>query len=111
MTSHHPPLGEFEVVVLMAVLHRGTLASGTLVRDDIEARTGRPVARGAVYVTLDRLEEKGLLTSRSGDATPERGGRPRRFFKVTPMGLKAVRHSVATLTRMHKGLEPILGDL
>jgi predicted ArsR family transcriptional regulator len=64
-----------------------------------------------VYITLDRLEEKGLLQSKLGDASTRRGGRPKRLFKVTAPGVKAVRHSVTMLTRMHRGLEPILGDL
>lgn len=105
------PLGEFEVVVLMAVLHLGEEAYGSSIRDEIEQRTGRAVARGAVYITLDRLEEKGLLSSRAGDAGAHRGGRPRRLFRVTPSGVRAIKHAVAMLTRMHKGLEPVLGDL
>lgn len=104
-------LGEFEVVILMAVLHLGGDAFGSAIRDEIERRSGRPAARGSVYVTLDRLEEKGLLASRLDGAAPNRGGRPRRVFRVTAAGLKAVRHSVALLSRMHKGLEPLLGDL
>jgi PadR family transcriptional regulator, regulatory protein PadR len=105
------PLGEFEVVVIMAVLHLGGDAFGSTIRDEIERRSRRRVSRGAVYITLERLEEKGLLTSKIGDATPRRGGRPKRLFRVTPGGVKAVRHSVALLARMHEGLEPILGDL
>jgi DNA-binding PadR family transcriptional regulator len=105
------PLGEFEVVVLMAALHLGQDAFGSAIRTEIENRTGRTVSRGSVYITLDRLEEKGLLQSKLGDASPRRGGRPKRLFRVTPPGVKAVRHSVATLARMHRGLEPILGDL
>jgi len=108
-----PPaaLGEFEVLVLMAVLHLGADASGTKVRDEIETRTGRPVARGSVYITLDRLEDKKLLASKLADGAPERGGHPRRSFKVTAAGLKGVRQSVGALARMQKGLEPVLGDL
>ncbi len=109
MTS--APLGEFEVVVLMAVLHLGSDAYGTSIRDDIEQRTGRPVSRGAVYITLERLEEKRLLQSKIGGATPKRGGRPKRLFRVTPLGVKGIQQSVALLVRMHRGLEPILGDL
>jgi DNA-binding PadR family transcriptional regulator len=105
------PLGEFEVVILMAVLHLGGDAYGSTIRDEIERRSHRQVARGAVYITLERLEEKGLLASKIGGATPARGGRPKRLFRVTPAGVKAVKQSVAVLTRMHKGLEPILGDL
>lgn len=105
------PLGEFEVVVLMAVLHLSSDAYGSTIRDEIERRSRRQVSRGAVYITLERLQEKGLLASRIDDATPARGGRPKRLFRVTAAGVKAVRQSVAVLTRMHKGLEPILGDL
>lgn len=102
------PLGEFEVTVLLAVLHLGEGAVGTAVRDEIARRTGRMVARGAVYVTLDRLEEKGLAASRLDDASPERGGHPRRYFRVTGAGLRSVRHSLAMLERMRAGLEPLL---
>jgi DNA-binding PadR family transcriptional regulator len=102
------PLGEFEVAVLLAVLHLGDAAVGSAVREDIANRTGRAVARGAVYVTLDRLESKGLLASRLDDATPERGGHRRRYFKVTAVGLKRVRHALAMVERMRAGLEPIL---
>jgi PadR family transcriptional regulator PadR len=104
------PLGEFEVVVLMAVLRLTTEANGSAVRQEIERRTNRPVSRGSVYVTLDRLEEKGLLSSRLVDAPTVRGG-TRRLFRVTPTGIKAVKNAVATIVRMHEGLEPLLGDL
>jgi len=107
------PLGEFEVVILMAVLHLGQAggdAFGSAIRDEIERRSGRLVPRGSIYVTLDRLEEKGLLASKLGDTAAGRGGRPKRIFRVTPAGKKAVKHSVAVVTRMHAGLEPILGE-
>jgi DNA-binding PadR family transcriptional regulator len=104
------PLGEFEVVVLMAALHLGSQAYGSAIRDEIEARTDRKVARGAVYITLDRLEDKGLLASKLVDPSAARGGRPRRVFRVTAAGVKAVRHSVSLFARMHKGLEPLLGE-
>ena len=108
----HAPLGEFEVVVLMAVLHvlhEGREAHGSAVREEIERRVARQVSRGAVYVTLDRLEEKGLLSSRLIDAPTVRGG-ARRLFRATAAGVKAVRHSVTTLDRMRTGLDPILGE-
>ena len=105
------PLGEFEVVVLMAVLHLSDDAYGSSIRDQIERRSGRPISRGAVYITLDRLEEKALLTSRVAGGSSRRGGRPKRLFRATPLGVKAVKHSIALLVRMHKGLEPLLGDL
>jgi PadR family transcriptional regulator len=108
-----PPLGEFEVVVLLAVLHlteRRDPAYGSPIRSEIEQRGGRRVARGAVYVTLDRLAEKGLLESRLTAGTAERGLRPRRLFKVTPAGLRALRQAVGLLARMQRGLEPVLGE-
>lgn len=106
------PLGEFEALVLMAVMHlaeRETDANGTAIRSEIEARTGRPVPRGSIYVTLDRLEDKRLLTSRA--LVPAGvGRRPRRVFRATPAGVRAVRRSVSTLVNMHRGLEPLPGD-
>jgi DNA-binding PadR family transcriptional regulator len=102
-------LGEFEVTVLLAVLHLDANSVGTAIRDEIEARTGRTVARGAIYVTLDRLESKAMLASRFEDGSPARGGHPRRFFRVTPAGLRSLRHSLAMLERMRAGLEPLLG--
>ena len=86
MPPRPSPLGEFEVIVLLAVLHCAGNAMGVEIRDEIERRSGRTVGRGAVYVTLDRLDEKGLLTSRFGASSPERGGHPRRFFSVTAAG-------------------------
>jgi DNA-binding PadR family transcriptional regulator len=108
------PLGEFEVVVLMAVLHllqTGDDAYGSAIRDEIERRSGRKVSRGSIYITLDRLEEKGLLRSTVGESAADPSGRPRRLFRVTPTGRRAVKLSVALLARMHAGLESILGDL
>jgi DNA-binding PadR family transcriptional regulator len=116
--SAQPPLGEFEIMVLLAVLHlssgdaAGTDAAyGSTIVREIATRTGRDVSRGAVYVTLDRLEAKRLLTSRAGAAPPERGGRPRRIYRVTPPGLRATRHSLSAFARMHTGLEPVIGRL
>jgi DNA-binding PadR family transcriptional regulator len=111
-----PPsnLGEFETLLLLAVLHlteHQQEAYGSAVRDEIEARTGRAVPRGSIYVTLDRLEEKGLLASREGGTSAARGGRPKRLFKVTPPGLRAVKASVTALARMQRGLEAVLGRL
>ena len=104
-------LGEFEVVVLMAVLHLGSDAYGSAIRDEIERRSGRAVARGAVYITLERLEEKGLLASTTAGSSDSRGGRPKRVFRTTPAGVKSVKHALSMVAKMHKGLEPILGHL
>lgn len=105
------PLGEFEVVVLMAVLHLDGNAYGSTIRAEIERRSGRRISRGSVYITLDRLEDKGLLASKLERASvASRGGRQKRLFRVTPPGLKLVRHSVSLLARMQEGLEPLLGE-
>ncbi len=101
------PLGEFEVIVLLAVLHLGDIAYPPAIRTEIERRARRAVARGAVYVTLDRLETKGLLASRDSE---EGGGRPRRYFRVSAKGLRAVRQSLAVVERMRSGLEPLLDE-
>ncbi len=111
-----PPanLGEFETLLLLAVLHlteQGREAYGSAIRGDIEARTGREVSRGSIYVTLDRLEDKGLLTSRDGGTSAARGHRPKRLFKVTTSGVRAVKASVTAVTRMQRGLEAVLGKV
>ena len=105
-----PPiyLGEFEYAVLLAVLHLQEDAYAVPVRELIEARTGRPVARGALYTGLDRLESKGCLRSRMADATEERGGKAKRYYTVTHAGLKAIRATHDALASMAKGLESIL---
>jgi DNA-binding PadR family transcriptional regulator len=103
-----PNLGEFEYAVLLAVLHLREEAYGVPVRALLEGRTGRPVARGALYTALERLETKGCLRSRMGDPTPERGGRARRYFTVTAAGLRAIRSTHAALASLSKGLETIL---
>jgi DNA-binding PadR family transcriptional regulator len=101
-------LGEFEITVLLAVLTLDDDASGARVLDEIGKRTGRTVARGAVYVTLDRLADKRLLTARVDRGTPDRGGHPRRTFKVTPSGLEQLRRAIEIIDRMAAGLEPLL---
>ena len=83
--------------MLLAVLHLAEQkqdAYGSAIRDEIEARAQRHVPRGSIYVTLDRLEEKGLLVSRESGASAVRGGRPRRVFTVTPAGVRAVKTAV-----------------
>lgn len=103
-------LGDFEQLVLLAVLHLDDDAYGVRIVDAIEERTGRTVSRSALYVTFDRLEGKGLLESdlRSGDES--RGGRQRRYVVVTNAGLEALRESRAALQGMWRGLEPVLKE-
>ena len=99
-------LGEFEQVVLLAVLRMDDEAYAVPIRREIEKRTRRNVVRGALYVTLERLEEKGYVESWLADPTQERGGRPRRYYKVRPSGVSALEHSWSALQRMWEGLEP-----
>ncbi len=101
------PIGEFEVLILMAVLRLGDGAYPPAVRGEIERRTGRGVSRGAVYITLDRLETKGLLGSKLADPADE--GRARRYYRVSPKGVRAVRRTLTALEQMRTGLDPILG--
>ena len=103
-------LGEFEHLVLLAILRLGDEAYAVPIREEIEGRTERPVARGALYTALDRLEDKGYVRSRMSQPLPERGGRSRRFFSVTPAGLSAVRSSRRSLLRLWQGLEGRLGS-
>jgi DNA-binding PadR family transcriptional regulator len=98
-------LGEFEQVVLLAILRLGDGAYAVSIRDEILQCTGRDVARGSVYITLDRLETKGFLRSRLADATPERGGRAKRYYELRPRALDALRESRRALVALWRGLE------
>ena len=99
-------LGGFEQVVLLAVLRLRSDAYGMRVRQEIEERTGRRAAIGAVYATLDRLERKGLISSRDGQPTPERGNRAWRYFSVTAPGVRAMNESRQALGSLWRGLKP-----
>lgn len=101
-----PRLGEFEHVLLLSVLRLGDDAYGVTMRREIEDRTGRVVTIGAIYPTMDRLERKGLVTSRRGEPTGQRGGRSRRYFELTPAGREALAHARATFRAMWEGFEP-----
>jgi DNA-binding PadR family transcriptional regulator len=102
-------LGEFEYAVLLAILQTEN-AYAVPVRGLIEERTGRPVARGALYTALERLETKGCLKSRMGDPTDERGGKPRRYFTVTPQGLRALKATHSAFANLTRGLETVLEE-
>jgi PadR family transcriptional regulator, regulatory protein PadR len=99
-------LGEFEQIVLLAVLRLGEDAYGVPIRSEIERRTGRSLTVGALYRTLDRLENKGYVNSWFSTPTPERGGRSKRYFRVRPLGLRTLRASRDALAAMWEGLEP-----
>jgi DNA-binding PadR family transcriptional regulator len=97
-------LGEFEHIVVLALLRLGDRAYGVTVRQEIEVRIVREVSIGAVYATLDRLEAKGYVKSQFGDPTPERGGRSKRFFRVSAKGVAAVNRTHRALQSMTEGL-------
>jgi PadR family transcriptional regulator PadR len=103
--SNRDYLGEFEHIVVLALLRLADQAYGVTVRREIEERTGREVSVGAIYATLDRLEAKGYIKSHLGDPTPERGGRSKRFFQVTGKGVAAVNRTHRALRSMTKGLD------
>src|SRR5712691_3118079 len=101
-------LGEFEQVVLLAILRLADEAYAVTVRDEIVRCTGRDVSRGSVYITLDRLETKGYLRSRLADPTPERGGRAKRYYALRPRAVEALRESRRALVALWRGLESVL---
>lgn len=98
-------LGEFEHVVLLAVLRLGEHAYGVTIRNEITEKTGREPAPGALYTTLDRLEDKGLITSSLGDPTPQRGGRAKRYIQVSGTGMAALNHARECYLRLWDGLQ------
>jgi PadR family transcriptional regulator, regulatory protein PadR len=97
-------LGEFEHIVVLALLRLSDRAYGVTVRQEIASRIRREVSIGAIYATLDRLERKGYVRSTLGDPTPERGGRSKRFFHVTSKGITAVNRTQRALRSMTEGL-------
>lgn len=102
-------LGEFELMVLLALIRLGDDAYGVPISREIEQRSGREVALGSVYAALERLEEKGLATSTLGDPTAERGGRAKRYFHVTAQGLDSVRETQRALVSLWQGLPELSG--
>lgn len=95
-------LGEFEILVLLALVRLDPDAYGVTIREDIEAQTGRRVTVGALYATLNRLETKAYVRASMGEATPERGGRAKRYFQITPKGREKVEQSISALRNMLK---------
>lgn len=93
-------LGEFEMKVLMALLRLGSNAYGMTIRREISERTERDVSIGAIYATLDRMEKKGYVSSFKGEATPERGNRAKRYFRIEAPGKRALDESWNALNRM-----------
>lgn len=101
-------LGGFEKLLLLAVLRLGEQAYGAAIFDELEKRTARGVAPGAVYVTLRRLEKKGMLNAKPGAATPERGGRPKKIYAIEPAALAALRDARREWDAMAEGLGNLL---
>ena len=103
-------LGEFEQLILFALLRLGDEAYGVTIRQEIEKRTGRNVSSGAIYTALDRMETRGYVASRMGEPTPERGGRRKKYYRLEIAGSQALSRSYDALQRMAKGLAPKLGS-
>jgi PadR family transcriptional regulator, regulatory protein PadR len=103
-------LGEFEHMVLLAIMRLGDDAYAVPVRDEIARCAGREVSRGSIYITLDRLETKGYLRSRLADPTPERGGRAKRYYALRPRAVEALKESRRALVALWRGLESALGQ-
>jgi len=101
--------GEFELMVLLALIRLGEDAYGVPICHEIEKQSGREAALGSVYAALERLEEKGLVTSRLGDSTAVRGGRAKRYFRVTAQGVRQVRQTQRTLLNLWRGLPELEG--
>lgn len=98
-------LGAFEEMVLLAVLHQGDEAFGVSIRRELQERCESDVAMGAVYATLDRLENKGLVKSRVGERHVSRRGRPRRYYDIQPAGAAELERTLSVRDRMWEGIE------
>ena len=102
-------LGEFEMMILLSVIHLGEEAYGVPISRELEMQRGRDVSVGSVYAALERMEGKGLVSSSLGDPTPERGGKAKRFFRVTKEGLRQVHETRRVLTRLWRTLPEMKG--
>lgn len=102
---------EFELIILLAIIRLGDEIYGVPLARELSAIRGTDVAVGSVYAALDRLELKGLIASTLGDPSPERGGRAKRYFRVTEQGLKSARETRKVLSRLWKSLPATGGDV
>lgn len=103
-------LGEFELLVMLALIRLDDNAYGVPISREIEKETNRETALGSVYASLERLEEKGFVSSQLGDPTPERGGRAKRYFRPTKKGLEKVRETRRILTAFWRALPELKGE-
>jgi len=101
-------LGEFEQMVLLSIMRLGKGAYGLAIKDELESVAGRSPSSGALYTTLDRMERKGFLESHPGESSSERGGRPRRYVRLTAAGREMLARSRSTLLALWDGLEGAL---
>jgi DNA-binding PadR family transcriptional regulator len=104
MPNRNAYLGEFELMVLLAVVRLGDEAYGVPISDELQTATGREASLGSVYAALERLARKGYVTSRLADPTPQRGGRAKRYFRATSEGECAIETSRAAFTRLWRGI-------
>jgi PadR family transcriptional regulator, regulatory protein PadR len=102
-------LGDFELIVMLALMRLGRDAYGVPISHEIEQQSGREVALGSVYAALERLEGKGLVSSDLGRPTPERGGRAKRYFRITSNGVREVREARKALIKLWRGLPELAG--
>jgi DNA-binding PadR family transcriptional regulator len=103
-------LGEFELMILLAVIHLGDEAYGVPISQELERQRGKDVSVGSVYAALERLESKGLVASSLGDPTPERGGKAKRYFRITKAGLRQVHETRRVLSKLWKTLPELKGE-
>jgi PadR family transcriptional regulator, regulatory protein PadR len=103
-------LGEFELMILLAVIQLGDEAYGVPISRELERHRGRGVSIGSVYAALERMEAKGLVNSTLGDPTPERGGKAKRYFTVTKAGLRQVHETRRILTKLWRTLSELKGE-
>jgi len=103
-------LGNFDLMLLLALMRLGEDAYGVTIAQELEAQTGLEVVVASVYATLDRLQERGLVSSSLGDSTPERGGRAKRYFRITGAGIREVRGAQRSLMNLWKGLPELRGE-
>jgi PadR family transcriptional regulator, regulatory protein PadR len=102
-------IGEFEYLLITAAARLGDEAYGAAIREEIETATGQRCSIGALYTTLDRLESKGLLKTRMGEATAQRGGRAKRMVRLTPNGVKAAKDFYDAISRVSRGVSWAVG--
>jgi DNA-binding PadR family transcriptional regulator len=103
------PISNFELMVMLALIRLGDDAYGVPISQEIEVHSGHDVALGSVYAALERLQDRGFVSSSVGEPTPERGGRAKKYFKVTGKGMKVVQETQQTLMRLWKGLPKLQG--